>query len=252
METPDTERKRDECESLEPPQIPMPAHQPQDSRSPAGTPAGTLAGTPADTLAATSADTLAATSARAPAGTLARTPARKRPGAQNGKRKTLRFVPYQVMSDLIDGRPKQQIRREREAVKAQASKPARVREPARFTPYSRSLFEGDEQSEQQMRREREAAEAKVRLDELFEAQGKMVLLARTLALEGMLESYAGENREKGIVPSEDSLCSVCFGENTPVGPVGSVNLPCGHAFHIKCIAPWTAEHRNCPNCRNRL
>jgi hypothetical protein len=26
-------------------------------------------------------------------------------------------------------------------------------------------------------------------------------------------------------------------------------LPCGHSYHGMCIAPWLAEHDNCPTCR---
>ena len=29
-------------------------------------------------------------------------------------------------------------------------------------------------------------------------------------------------------------------------------LPCGHRFHLRCIAMWIVEHPSCPNCRSRV
>jgi hypothetical protein len=44
----------------------------------------------------------------------------------------------------------------------------------------------------------------------------------------------------------DDICGICRG--TLAG--GEVHkLPCGHIYHGRCIAPWLAEHANCPYCR---
>lgn len=40
------------------------------------------------------------------------------------------------------------------------------------------------------------------------------------------------------------LCSCVEGERT--------QTPCGHAFHVACIAPWIAFKQNCPACRTKF
>jgi len=29
-------------------------------------------------------------------------------------------------------------------------------------------------------------------------------------------------------------------------------LPCGHAFHERCLVPWLRVSKDCPNCRHAL
>jgi hypothetical protein len=44
----------------------------------------------------------------------------------------------------------------------------------------------------------------------------------------------------------DDICGICRGTLDD----GEVHkLPCGHIYHGMCIAPWLAEHLNCPYCR---
>lgn len=38
---------------------------------------------------------------------------------------------------------------------------------------------------------------------------------------------------------------------TAQNPVWSI-APCGHAFHIKCIAPWCTNNVKCPQCRLKI
>jgi hypothetical protein len=44
----------------------------------------------------------------------------------------------------------------------------------------------------------------------------------------------------------DDICAICRG-TLDDGEVH--NLPCDHIYHGRCIAPWLAEHPNCPYCR---
>ena len=46
---------------------------------------------------------------------------------------------------------------------------------------------------------------------------------------------------------EENSCHVCFEEYRSGDE--SLELPCGHEFHIHCIEPWFKEHNNCPVCR---
>lgn len=42
-------------------------------------------------------------------------------------------------------------------------------------------------------------------------------------------------------------CTVCQGTETVQS--GTLCLPCGHAFHLTCVAGWLKHHETCPNCR---
>ena len=53
------------------------------------------------------------------------------------------------------------------------------------------------------------------------------------------------NRRRVSVP--DGECAICFAEYIP----GSYQLclPCGHAFHSRCLTRWLARSATCPLCR---
>lgn len=51
-------------------------------------------------------------------------------------------------------------------------------------------------------------------------------------------------------------CVVCL-NYVPEGTIASPKrflkkLPCGHAFHIKCINEWLFKHISCPTCRHTV
>lgn len=47
-----------------------------------------------------------------------------------------------------------------------------------------------------------------------------------------------------------SECPVCT-EALALGD-GVQQLPCRHAFHVPCLAPWLASNNSCPVCRAEL
>lgn len=46
---------------------------------------------------------------------------------------------------------------------------------------------------------------------------------------------------------DDQTCSICL--DPLLGGPSLTTLPCNHAFHVQCLAPWLAQARTCPNCR---
>ena len=53
------------------------------------------------------------------------------------------------------------------------------------------------------------------------------------------------NRRRVTTPEGE--CAICFAEYVP----GSYQLclPCGHAFHSRCLTRWLARSETCPLCR---
>ena len=53
------------------------------------------------------------------------------------------------------------------------------------------------------------------------------------------------NRRRVTAPEGE--CAICFAEYVP----GSyqLSLPCGHAFHSRCLTRWLARSDTCPLCR---
>jgi E3 ubiquitin-protein ligase RNF115/126 len=49
---------------------------------------------------------------------------------------------------------------------------------------------------------------------------------------------------------QDDTCAICL-EQFAAG-AQLVFLPCRHAFHTDCIAPWLKMHSECPSCRYKL
>jgi hypothetical protein len=45
-------------------------------------------------------------------------------------------------------------------------------------------------------------------------------------------------------------CGICF-EDLTTTRASSVNLPCSHAFHSRCITRWFFKGTACPLCRAR-
>ena len=43
------------------------------------------------------------------------------------------------------------------------------------------------------------------------------------------------------------LCREDFEESERVQ-----EMPCSHAFHSACLAPWLSSHNSCPTCRHEL
>lgn len=43
-------------------------------------------------------------------------------------------------------------------------------------------------------------------------------------------------------------CPICLGDEAE----DAFRLPCGHAFHAKCIDPWLKHNDVCPLCRDSL
>ena len=111
-----------------------------------------------------------------------------------------------------------------------------------------SLF--DNRTPMQRRREKEAIVAQKRLAQLFEAEEKIFRLARKIAMEKMLEFRAKEMN----ISYDGKVCSICTISCTePVDESQSehisVEICCGHHFHIKCITQWFNDNKTCPNCR---
>ena len=62
--------------------------------------------------------------------------------------------------------------------------------------------------------------------------------------------------------SETHCCSICYDdiewargpndESSVAGTPTSKRLPCGHAFHARCIEHWLHRHNTCPCCRAEL
>ncbi|KAL9224540.1 hypothetical protein vseg_000565 [Gypsophila vaccaria] len=46
----------------------------------------------------------------------------------------------------------------------------------------------------------------------------------------------------------DTVCSVCMDGFCP-RQTGK-RIPCGHVYHVPCIAPWLSISDSCPLCRN--
>ena len=46
----------------------------------------------------------------------------------------------------------------------------------------------------------------------------------------------------------DDACSICLCELDD--DEHRTNLPCGHAFHARCLATWLWQSRTCPTCRH--
>ncbi|GJM85508.1 hypothetical protein PR202_ga01965 [Eleusine coracana subsp. coracana] len=61
---------------------------------------------------------------------------------------------------------------------------------------------------------------------------------------------ADEEEEDEEVPdgAEAGECSICYKEYV-VGGATSVRLPCGHAYHRRCLDHWTRVNATCPYCR---
>ena len=57
-----------------------------------------------------------------------------------------------------------------------------------------------------------------------------------------------DNSENESLPeiNQEIFCTICQEEVL----TGSVWLPCGHCFHIKCIVEWKKKKPKCPNCRS--
>ena len=51
---------------------------------------------------------------------------------------------------------------------------------------------------------------------------------------------------KLFIEQECPICLENFVENETIAI-----LPCGHVFHIECVAKWFAEKYECPSCRFR-
>ncbi|TSJ80606.1 MAG: hypothetical protein NMK33_04025 [Candidatus Cardinium sp.] len=56
-----------------------------------------------------------------------------------------------------------------------------------------------------------------------------------------MEARKPEAQHNPTVPQEGT-CSICFEKATHW-------LPCGHYFHVNCIAKWLNTAMSCPNCR---
>ncbi|KMT03191.1 hypothetical protein BVRB_8g197400 [Beta vulgaris subsp. vulgaris] len=51
-----------------------------------------------------------------------------------------------------------------------------------------------------------------------------------------------------VVKSNDVVCSVCREDFEPPHH-GGRQIPCGHVYHVDCIATWLSVHDSCPLCR---
>lgn len=49
-------------------------------------------------------------------------------------------------------------------------------------------------------------------------------------------------------------CSICCGPPMSRFGTGTINTPCGHCFHARCLSPWVvgAGNKGCPTCRRDI
>ena len=53
-----------------------------------------------------------------------------------------------------------------------------------------------------------------------------------------------------VAATDDGSCTICM-DPIEIGETEQ-RLPCDHAFHVHCIAPWLSEHDSCANCRQQV
>jgi hypothetical protein len=54
-----------------------------------------------------------------------------------------------------------------------------------------------------------------------------------------------------IVPTEESVCSVCQDTIVTTEPARRLNF-CNHTFHTRCIDTWLVQNVHCPMCRHDI
>lgn len=57
--------------------------------------------------------------------------------------------------------------------------------------------------------------------------------------------------EMTTVVRGEGRCAVCMA-GFRIGGAGGTQVPCGHVFHLHCIAQWVSVNSSCPLCRARL
>ena len=54
-----------------------------------------------------------------------------------------------------------------------------------------------------------------------------------------------------VVPTEESVCSVCQDTIVTTEPARRLNF-CNHTFHTRCIDTWLVQNVHCPMCRHDI
>ncbi|KAK1354805.1 RING-type domain-containing protein [Heracleum sosnowskyi] len=70
----------------------------------------------------------------------------------------------------------------------------------------------------------------------------------------MMPTLQISDDEDEINENSTSVCTVCmegFKSSSSGGGEGKI-IPCGHVYHVDCIAKWLSLYSSCPLCRSTV